>query len=67
MFGKNTNEPKVNSLSAIQQNILNSLGFEDLEEGNLIYFLNDDREPLSNKELIQLETEWSFDETHTNS
>lgn len=55
-----TNEPKVNSLSKIRQNMLNlanNLGFEDLKEGDLIDFLDADREPLSNEELIQLETE----------
>ncbi|KAK9731337.1 hypothetical protein QE152_g13737 [Popillia japonica] len=49
-----TNEPEVSSLSEIRQNILNlakNLGFEDLEEGNLVDLLDADREPLSDDEL----------------
>jgi hypothetical protein len=60
-----TNEPEVDSISEIRQNILilgSHLGFEDLEEDDLIGLLDADREPLSNEELIQYDTQQLLDE-----
>ncbi|KAK9731886.1 DDE superfamily endonuclease [Popillia japonica] len=56
-----SNEPEVSSLSEIRQNLSNNLGFEDLEEGDLVDLLDADREPLSNDELIQLEIDRALD------
>ena len=60
-----TNKPEVDSLSEIRQNILIlgcHLGFEDLEEGDLVGLLEADREPLSNEELIQFDQQLALDE-----
>ena len=49
---------EVESLSKIRENILNlanDIGFENMEESDLIDLLDADREHLSNEELIQLE------------
>ena len=50
-----TEDSEGDSLSEIRQTILNlanDLGFEDLEEVDVLDILNADREPLSHKELV---------------
>ncbi|XP_067122117.1 tigger transposable element-derived protein 1-like [Centruroides vittatus] len=58
-------DAEVNFLPEIRQNILDlahDLGFEGLNERDVVDLLEADREPLSHEELIQLQAEPAFDE-----
>ncbi|XP_067143383.1 tigger transposable element-derived protein 1-like [Centruroides vittatus] len=58
-------DAEVNFLPEIRQNILDlahDLGFEGLNERDVLDLLEADREPLSYEELIQLQAEPAFDE-----
>lgn len=60
-----TTDAEVNFLPEVRQNILDlahDLGFEDLNESDVLDLLAADREPLSYEELIQLQAEPAIDE-----
>ncbi|KAK9505082.1 hypothetical protein O3M35_009224 [Rhynocoris fuscipes] len=60
-----TTDAEVNFLPEVRQNILylaHDLGFEDLNESDVLDLLAADREPLSYEELIQLQAEPAIDE-----
>ncbi|KAK9510288.1 hypothetical protein O3M35_005105 [Rhynocoris fuscipes] len=60
-----TTDAVVNFLPEVRQNILDlahDLGFEDLNESDVLDLLAADREPLSYEELIQLQAEPAIDE-----
>ncbi|XP_055374920.1 tigger transposable element-derived protein 1-like [Condylostylus longicornis] len=60
-----TTDAEVNFLPEVRQNILDlahDLGFEDLNESDVLDLLAADREPLSYEELIQLQAKPAIDE-----
>ena len=64
-----TEDSEVDSLSEIRKTILNlanDLGFEVLEEVDVLDILNADREPLLHEEQVQFEEERALDEEPAN-